>query len=171
MAVIHSNDTICHTVSNWVDVPAETALTYIADVLKQGEWTLGSLNRGLVEERFDGSRLGVGRSIMSGSPCFVVQRPNFDDLLCLSDVGDSPETLKRGEVMTRVLRGEDWGGTADQCIVTLMIWRPKDMDDLSWARECQMFNTEIFIIKARLEADRYDPFEPVPGASYTAGAD
>ena len=168
MTIIHSNDTICHTVSNWVDVAAETALRYIADVLKQGEWTLGSLNRGLAEERADGTRVGVGRSIMNGQPLYVVQRPDFDDLICLSDTGDSPNTLKRGEVMTRVLRGEDWGGTPEQCIVTLMIWRPKDVDDLTWARECQMFNTEIHIIKARVELDTYDPFEPVPGATYAA---
>jgi hypothetical protein len=164
VTLVHSNDTICHTVSNWVDVPAETALTYIADAVRQGEWTLGSLNRGVIEERPDG-RLCVGRSIMDGHACYVMQRPNFDDLICLSDVGDAPDQLKRGEVMTRVLRGEDWGGTPDQCIVTLMIWRPKGIDDFTWARECQMFNTEIFIIKGRFEKT-YDPFEPVAGATY-----
>jgi hypothetical protein len=165
--LIHSNDVICHTASNWVDVPAEAAFDYLTDGIQQGEWTLGSLNRAYVGEHPNG-RLFVGRSIMDGQACYVVPRPDRNELVCFYDVGvgdGAPEKLTTGNVFLRVIPGSNWGGTAEQCIVTLAIWRPKNVDDLTWAQECQMFNAEIFILKGRLE-HRFDLEQPVVTPGY-----
>lgn len=167
--MVHSNDLICHTVSNWVEVDAETAFDYLTDGIKQGEWTLGCVNRAYVGEHPSGP-LFAGRSVMDGHACYVVPRPDRKELVCYYDVGvgdDAPEHLTSGDVLLRVIPGPDKGGRPDQCIVTLAIWRPQDMSDFTWAEECQMFNAEAFILKGRLEND-FDLEEPVTAPGYEA---
>jgi hypothetical protein len=42
-------------------------------------------------------------------------------------------------------------GDADTCVVTLMAWRSAFMDDLRWKQLCVSHESQMFIIKARIE--------------------
>jgi hypothetical protein len=43
------------------------------------------------------------------------------------------------------------GYPADSCVVTLMKWRTAGQSDALWERGCVTFDTEIHMIKGRLE--------------------
>jgi hypothetical protein len=47
--------------------------------------------------------------------------------------------------------GELLGHPAGSCVVTLMKWRTEGQVDAAWARACVTFDTEIHMIKGRLE--------------------
>lgn len=134
-----------------VGVPLEHAFDYLADGIRQGEWTLGCWDRERVSDD-----LFRGRSLYDGRESFVRVLPDRTHQLIDFEVGPAPDTL----VPRISLRLRERG--AGSCIVTLMVWRMVDQDDESWERICELHRAEVHLLKGRLElAARF----PVPSVA------
>jgi hypothetical protein len=134
-----------HGASAEVAVPAEQAFAYLADGLKQSEWALGSWNREQV-----GEGLFRGVSLFDGGEVFVRISAHPDQLLVDYEVGPTLERMPRVNT-ARVVPGPLLGRPEGTCVVTLMKWRSASQSDHEWRRGCVTFDTEIHIIKGRLE--------------------
>ena len=51
----------------------------------------------------------------------------------------------------RIVPGELLGYAEGSCVVTLMKWRTEGQSDEAWQRGCVTFDTDIHMIKGRLE--------------------
>ena len=71
-----------------VAVPAAQAFEYLADGIRQGEWTLGCWDRERV-----GDDLFRGRSLYDGATAYVRVLPRRELLLVDFEVGASPDAL------------------------------------------------------------------------------
>jgi hypothetical protein len=138
-------DRYCHTASSEVAVPAEVAFDYMSDGIKQGEWTLGSWNR---RQRDDG--LFVGESLFDGKETYIRIDADRGRLLVDYFVGRDPERLAPRN-SARIVRGSSLGRGDDTCVVTLLTWRGAETTDEGWERTCLSHETELFMIKGRLE--------------------
>jgi hypothetical protein len=134
-----------HAASIEVAVPAEAAFTYLSDGLKQGDWTLGSWNR---ERAGDG--LFRGTSLFSGADTFVRITAHPEQLLVDYEVGPAPDRLLRVN-SARIVPGPVVGRPEGTCLIALTKWRGPAEDDVGWQRGCSTFDTEIHMIKGRLE--------------------
>lgn len=134
-----------HEASIRVDVPAEQAFAYLADGIKQGNWTLGSWNRRAAR---DG--LFVGTSLFDGSELFVRLTPHPELLLVVYGFGSSPDDL-RPLVWSRVMPGPVVGLGPESCLVTLIVWRGEAVGDDTWDLLSHTFAAEVHMIKGRLE--------------------
>ena len=128
-----------------VDVPAETAFAYLADGLRQSDWALGSWER----ERI-GDDLFRGTSLFDGSDTYVRISADATNLLVDYAVGPSLEQMPRVN-SARVVPGPLLGHPEGSCVVTIMKWRTAAQSDEAWERGCVTFDTEIHMIKGRLE--------------------
>ena len=97
-----------------------------------------------------GEQLFRGTSLFDGSETFV--RISADESLLLVDyaVGPSLDQMPRVN-SARIVPGPLLGHPADSCVVTLMKWRTAGQSDALWERGCVTFDTEIHMIKGRLE--------------------
>ena len=138
---------LSHTVSAEVAVAPQVAFTYLADGLRQGEWTLGSWDRERV-----GDDLFRGRSLYDDRIVYVRIVPDAERLIIDYEVGPYPDQLTR-LICARVIPGDKLNGKPDSCVVTLLAWRSAADDDYSWRRTCDLHKAEIHLIKGRLETD------------------
>jgi hypothetical protein len=134
-----------HAASIEIAVPAETAFAYLADGLAQGDWTLGSWNR----ERI-GDDLFRGTSLFTGADTFVRITAHPEQLLVDYEVGPSVDRMHRVN-SARAVPGPLVGRSHGSCLVMLVKWRLPEEDDTQWRRGCSTFDTEIHMIKGRLE--------------------
>ena len=134
-----------HAATVLVEVPPEAAFAYLADGLKQSDWTLGSWNR---EHLGDG--LFRGTSLFDGSDAYVRLDPVPASLLVDYWVGPDPESMLRVN-SARIVPGPAVGRPDGTCLVTLMKWRTPSQSDEAWALACSVFDTEVHMIKGRLE--------------------
>ena len=134
-----------HAASIEVAVPAETAFAYMSDGLKQGDWTLGSWDR---EQLAHG--LFRGTSLFTGSETYVRITAHAEQLLVDYEVGPSRESLLRLN-SARIVPGPAVGRPEGTCLIALTKWRAPGEDDTGWQRGCSAFDTEIHMIKGRLE--------------------
>src|SRR5579871_5710079 len=148
-----------HAASAEVAVAAADAFDYLRDGVRQGEWTLGSWQRRQV-----GENLFHGVSLFDGRDVYV--RISADPSLLVVDyeVGPSPDRLLRVNA-ARVVAGELIGRDPGSCVVTLMKWRTPSQDDEQWQRLCATFDTEIHMIKGRLELGFREPSSALGGAA------
>jgi hypothetical protein len=137
--------TIFHAASAEVAVSAERAFAYLADGLRQGEWTLGSWNREQI-----GEQLYKGTSLFTGAETFVHISADAEHLLVDYEVGATPNALFRVN-SARAIPGPAVGRPEGTCVIALMKWRLPTEDDEQWRRGCVTFETEIHMIKGRLE--------------------
>ncbi len=145
--VLDITDRHCHTCSCVVEVPARQAFDYMADGLRQGEWTFGSWDRRQV-----GERLFVGRSMFDGRETYVRIDADAGHLVVYYAIGEDPEQLRTRNV-ARIVPGPDLGWSEDRSLVTLLAWRSDFMTDDRWKQLCVSHETQMFIIKSRLEAE------------------
>jgi len=138
-------DALFYAATLEVTVAAQPAFEYLADGLRQGDWTLGSWNR-----RALGSGLFAGTSLFDGGDVYVRIHADRERLLVDYEVGPSPERLFRTN-SARVVPGEVLGRAPGTCLITLMRWRARDQSNELWRRACASFEAEIHIIKGRLE--------------------
>ena len=140
------NDGYCHTASIDVNCTAEMALHYVADGIKQGEWALGSVDREQIADN-----LFVGSSMFSTDRQYIRIRPDLVNNVVFYDVGNDRENLLPRNII-HCVPGAVVGRPSNTCIVTLISWRGEGSSDEAWFRHCVSHKTEMFIIKARLEA-------------------
>ncbi len=141
-----SADAWCHTGSIEIQCDASTAIAYVADGIKQGEWALGSIDR-----REIGEGLFEGTSIFGAGTEYIRIRVDDDNQVVYYDVGHSLDDMRTLNVI-RVVPGSVLGGEAQSCVMTLLSWRVQGTPDEAWARNCVSHETEMYIIKARLES-------------------
>ena len=134
-----------HGATAEVAVAAEVAFAYLADGLRQGEWALGSWEREQI-----GDRLFRGVSLFDGSATYVRITADPEWLIVDYEVGPSLEQMPRVN-SARIIPGPALGRGVDTCLVTLMKWRTPGQSDEGWQRACVTFDTEIHMIKGRLE--------------------
>jgi hypothetical protein len=142
---MYTGDTICHTSTIQVNVGAKSAFDYLSDGVAQGDWTLGSMERRQIEDD-----LFSGTSIFSGAELFIKIDADPSRLIIYYHVGLEMDKLQPRN-MVRVIPGAVLGKTDDVCLVTLLTWRSDNVDDDKWKLTCVSHETEMFIIKNRLE--------------------
>ncbi|MBI2157943.1 MAG: hypothetical protein HYU26_13725 [Candidatus Rokubacteria bacterium] len=135
---------ISHRVTAECAVPAARAFGFLVDGAMLGRWALGCWQ---TEARGEG--LFVGRSLFDGGEVWV--RPVGDERLLTVDyhVGASPDALLP-RIMARVVPGPVAGRRADTCLVSLLAWRGREMDDTRWHRLVACHEVEILLIQALL---------------------
>jgi hypothetical protein len=138
-------DQYCHTASISVRTPAQTAFEYLADGLRQGEWTLGAIRRRKV-----GDALFVGTSMFDEREAYVRILPAPEHLLVTCWVGPAPEKLIP-RIWIRVVPAEHLERPAETCVVTLVAWRPTGQSDDSWRLTRVTHEAEVFLIRGYLE--------------------
>lgn len=142
---MYTGDTHCHSSTCQVNVQARAAFDYLSDGVAQGDWTLGSMQR-----RKIGNDLYSGISLFSGAELFVRIDADPDRLVIFYHVGTDIDNLQPRNVV-RVIPGSVVDKTDDECLVTLLSWRSASADDDRWKLTCVSHETEMFIIKDRLE--------------------
>lgn len=140
------SDTFCHTCTCEVEAPAIQAFTYMADGMKQGEWTFGSWDRRQV-----GDNLFIGTSMFDNQDTYVKIEADSEHLVIYYHIGDDPESLQARNLV-RIVRGIDIGRSEDQCLVSLLAWRSSFMSDARWKQLCVSHEAQMFIVKTRIEA-------------------
>ncbi len=140
------SDSYCHTCTIEVNATAERAFAYMADGMKQSEWTFGSWNRRQV-----GENLFVGTSMFDNKDTYIGIDADAEHLLIYYSIGDDPEHLYARN-MARIVPGTVLGREQNLSLVTLMAWRSAFMNDARWKQLCVSHETQMFIIKGRIEA-------------------
>lgn len=138
-------DPYCHSCTCRVTAPAEEAFAYLSDGIRQGEWTFGSLDR-----RQIGENLFVGTSMFDREETCIEIDADPERLLIRYSIGPDPEHLEARN-MARIVPGEELGMAPECCLVTLLAWRSAFMDDARWKQLCVSHETQMFIIRKRLE--------------------
>jgi len=136
---------IVHAVAVEAGVSADRAFEYLADGLRQSDWALGSWNREQIE-----ADLFRGTSLFTGEATYVRIIATPAVLLVDYDVGPTPETMMRVN-SARAVPGPALGRVQGTSVVTLMKWRLRSQDDDQWHLARATFETEIHMIKGRLE--------------------
>jgi hypothetical protein len=139
---------LSHAVSAQVRVPPQLAFAYLADGIRQGEWTLGSWDREHVTEN-----IFRGRSLFDGHIVYVRVLPDPERLIIDYEVGPALDQLNR-RISARIIPEQNLRRSEDSCVVTLTVWRAANDDDYSWQRTCDTHRAEIHLIKGRLETQR-----------------
>jgi hypothetical protein len=139
-------DPHCHSCTCEVEASAEEAFRYMSDGLKQGEWTFGSWDRRQV-----GEGLFVGTSMFDGKETYIKIETDPGRFMIYYYLGSDPEDLVARN-MVRVVPANVVQGEAGKCLVTLLAWRSAFMGDLRWKQLCVSHESQMFIIKARIEA-------------------
>lgn len=142
-----SADSWCHTGSIEIQCDPSTAIAYVADGLKQGEWALGSIDR-----REIGDGLFEGKSMFGAGTEYIRIRVDAENQMVYYDVGHSLDDMRTLNVI-RVVPGLVLGCEAESCVMTLLSWRVQGTPDEAWTRNCVSHETEMYIIKARLESN------------------
>lgn len=142
---MYTGDTLCHSSTCEVNAEARHAFSYLSDGVLQGEWTLGSQQRECI-----GDNLFKGLSIFDGGPLYVRIDADPDKLIILYHIGSDDADLQPRN-MIRILPGPVIGKTDEQCLVTLLSWRDAAMPDDKWKLKCVSHETEMYIVKNRIE--------------------
>ena len=143
---MYTGDRYCHSSSIVVDVEPMQAFNYLSDGVAQGDWALGSMQRKRLEDD-----LYSGISIFTGDELFIRIDADSDKLIIYYHVGNSLDKLQPRNVV-RILPGTVVDKSDECCLVTLLSWRSDSANDDKWKLTCVSHETEMFIIKNRLEA-------------------
>jgi hypothetical protein len=135
--------TLAHMTTQLVAAPVEAAFAYLRDPLKLGRWSLGCFDTAATET----PGLYTGRSLFDGGVGWyrIDAAGSVIDYL----VGTPQHLVRR--ISVRIMPGAEFGYAAGTCLVTLIAWRPADMDAARWARLCAAHEVEILLIKSQIE--------------------
>ena len=133
------------SVAELVAVGADEAFAFLRDGMNQRFWALGSWDR-----RDLGDDVFVGTSLVDGTELYVRVIPHPTLLLVDFETGATMESLAH-EVEARVVPGPTLGRAQGTCLVVLTVFRRAAVVDASWEQAWHMFETEIQMIKGRLE--------------------
>lgn len=138
-------DQYCHTCSCEVEAAPVDAFNYMSDGIRQGEWTFGSWDRRKIKEN-----LFVGTSMFDSKETYIRIETDPERFMVYYYLGSDPENLVARN-MVRVVPANVVQGDNTKCLITLMAWRSSFMSDLRWKQLCVSHESQIFIIKARIE--------------------
>ncbi len=140
------SDIHCHSASIAVAVSPEAAFAFMADGVKQGNWSFGSWQRSQV-----GDDLFTGTSLMTGQQSFVRITADPQKLLIDYAVGPAPDQLSP-RIMARIIPGDVLGLEPGHCLISLIVWRTADMSDQRWHQLSVSHETEMYLIRHLLES-------------------
>jgi hypothetical protein len=135
---------LCHCATIVCDVRADVAYAFLADPSSLGTWALGCWGATRVGD--DGVR---GTSLFDGEETFV--RLSRAPEVRVVDYAVGEAEVARSRISARVTPASDIGGTDEQCVVTLLAYRTRDMTPERWARLEATHDVEIHLLKARIE--------------------
>ena len=142
-----SNDPNCHATTIVVPVSADTAVAFLRAPENVGTWALGTWETHPVPGH---AGVFVGRSLLDGTEnSYFRVRDGSADGTVEYEVGGVPTALTM-RVSAKVVPGPDFGYRPDECMITLLGWRPKDMTNERWSRLRAFHEVEILMIDARL---------------------
>ncbi len=141
-------DPHCHTATIFVEAEPEKAFEFMADGVKGGKWAIGSWDR-----REVGDNLFAGTSLYDGTEIFVSVYGDRERLIVDYGAGTDPQDLPV-RTMARIIPGPTVGRAEGTCMVSLVSWRLDRMDDDRWRRLCVSHETEMYIIKGLIEAEK-----------------
>lgn len=137
-----------HVAARLCAVPADAAFRHLTAAAAMARWTLG-----LWECREVERNLLVGTSLFDGSRGWVRLEVDAARLAVDYWVGAERDVLQP-RIHARVTRGDALGHSPQQCVVTLLAWRPALMTDERWHRLAATHETEVELIRAQLETAR-----------------
>lgn len=135
-----------HIASVVIDAPLEQVAAFVASPQNLDQWTFGTWE---IEDVGDG--ITKGKSLFDGGEVYVKIEcdPKFHMVhYLLSATKQGPFTPR---ISARVLPGPTMGLGADQSVFSLMAWRHADMDDFRWHKLTSCHETEVLLVKARIE--------------------
>jgi hypothetical protein len=103
-----------------------------------------------MERKKIGDNLYSGISIFNGAELYIRIDADPANFCIYYYVGVDKNNLQPRN-MVRVLPGSVLDRSDDECLVTLLTWRSENADDDKWKLTCVSHETEMFIIKNRLE--------------------
>jgi hypothetical protein len=136
--------TLSHCATATCRAPADTAYAFLADPAQLGTWALGCWEASPV-----GDGVVSGTSLFDGSTTSVRVDGDPERLAADFAVGSDPDALVH-RISARVVPGAGLGYD-EGCLVTLLAWRPAAMDDERWARLTASHETEILLLRGRIE--------------------
>ncbi len=143
---MYTGDKYCHSSSIEVNIDTGTAFKYLSDGVAQGDWTLGSMQRKKI-----GDNTYSGISLFNGDELFIQIEADPEKLIIYYHVGLDLENLQPRNVV-RIVPGPVLGKADTVCLITLLSWRSAVADDAKWKLTCVSHETEMYIIKNRLES-------------------
>ena len=147
------DDKLCYSTTIVAPVPSEKAVAFLRSPKDVGTWALGTWGTISVGGK-DG--IYIGHSLLDGTErSFFRVLEEASPGVVEYEVGGTVDALTM-RVAVKVVAGEDLGYGADHCLVTLLGWRPRGMDDVRWRRLCAFHDVEILMIEARLK-DQWPP--------------
>jgi hypothetical protein len=137
---------LVHCASALCAASADRAFTYVATPARLGEWALGCWQA--VEGE---GGIVSGTSLFDGATTFA--RPVADPRLRIVDfeVGGDPSELVR-RISARIVPGPDIGRSPDSSLVVVTALRTASMDDERWLRLVVAHETEVLLLRRRIEA-------------------
>ena len=134
-----------HMATQLVAVPPPVAFAYLQDPIRLGRWSLGCFDTAAT----DTAGLYTGQSLFDGGAGWY--RIDADAAASVIDylVGTPKHLVRR--ISVRIMPGSELGYADGTCLVTLIAWRPADMDEARWARLCAAHEVEILLIKSQIE--------------------
>ncbi len=152
-----------HVVARLCRSTPAKALALLSGAPGMATWNLGLWNTRVVDAPVKASpedpshapdeSLLCGDSLFDGRTGYAGVRVRPAEGTIEYRVGDAPDRLGTARIHARVCAGETLGYEPGTCLVALLAWRPADMDDARWTRLCATHETEIELIRARLERD------------------
>ena len=134
-----------HAVTVEVAVDASKAFDLMSDPLQLGKWALGCMNS---EKTLD-NNVYSGVSIFNGEKSLYNISSNRE-LLLIDFMLGSPGAFKP-RISARIVAADTYGAAKGHCLVTLLAWRDKAMDDERWHQLCVCHETEALLVKSLLE--------------------
>lgn len=147
---------VAHSASALCPVPAPRAFAHLTSAAGMARWCLGMTG---CKEVSPG--LMLGRSLFDGSPAYVRVEADAQRLSVEYLCGSTPETLVP-RIHARVVPGPVLGHREDQCVATLLAWRPAGMNNARWQRLMASHEAEILLVQEQLAASESGRDLPLP---------
>lgn len=141
-----------HIVARLCRSTPSAAIALLSTASGIATWNLGLWNtRDIASTPSGGESIVGGESLFDGKTGYAAVTVQLAQGIVEYRVGTDPQSLAAPRIHARVRAGESLGYDAGVCLVALIAWRPADMSDDRWSRLCTTHETEIELIRARLE--------------------
>ena len=139
-------DAMTHVVSIELAVTADRAFAFMSDPKALDRWSFGTWKTVLHE-----GGLVEGSAIFDGSVTWV--KIDADRARGVIDfhLGKDRDALTP-RIMARIVPGERLDLGANNCVLTMVAWRTRNMSDERWQRLVASHEFEVFLIKSLVEA-------------------
>ena len=143
------DDGHAHICSVAIDRPAAAAMSFLADPEKLSSWAVG-----MGETTVHPGGAIEGASPETKQPIWARVDADPERSIILYHLGPDPDSLVP-RIMVRVLPGTVLGSDPESCVVSLVAWREKAMDDARWEDLKSGHEREILDLERLIESTDY----------------